>query len=427
MVPTGLPRKMDRISFGRQKQASDYSKYFYHAPVQIEKLLNKVNNSEPEVNHFSGNGSCRFYSIYIETPEFAAITAPILVCLFLIFSTIPIAVFTKKKLRCPSSILLTGIAISDVMFAVCLYLCTPYLYFNYKDAPLTYPLCVIVGFLQFTAFTFHSVSVTITTILGVQKVSAVIFPFRSRLFYTKRTSFICVIVVNIACFAIFTPVFLTRNYFASRDIDCLYDGSSTCVINVPWESPSSMNREIHLYFHMVKCVAFEIVPCVITLVTTLFLTLTLNKYKNPRQTVHSISVEIPSTKRLIRCHVSAKYEAKQRRSSFLIILVLVIFLTAESPNIVLSYIEYHSWFHQTEIIDYETKWTVNQIHNFILLLKVICDMAIYVSISRHFRTEIKSMLSKMFQCKCNIGCDRHAQMLTYQSSNARTSKTIVIK
>ncbi|VDI37656.1 Hypothetical predicted protein [Mytilus galloprovincialis] len=126
-------------------------------------------------------------------------------------------IFLQKENRTPVTLLLSALAISDATAAILMTIpkCIAYqIYGNQIDYSgimpgwyiFDYPQCIMYSFLYELKYTFHFVSVLITTLLCLQKTAALLFPMWSKRHLSNTVSVVCSVCIVIFCFGIFTPI-----------------------------------------------------------------------------------------------------------------------------------------------------------------------------------------------------------------------------
>ena len=120
-------------------------------------------------------------------------------------NTVIMSAFLRKEIISPSTILLTGLAFSDTMSAICVFLPKHFGFlFNQLEyissdnsTPIIvskYPFCGFIFWMDSVLISaFHLISLMLTTFLTLQKTFVIAFPLRTKRFINKNSSRVCVI------------------------------------------------------------------------------------------------------------------------------------------------------------------------------------------------------------------------------------------
>ncbi|VDH98133.1 Hypothetical predicted protein [Mytilus galloprovincialis] len=126
-------------------------------------------------------------------------------------------IFLQKENRTPVTLLLSALAISDATAAILMTILTFIAYQIYGNQidysgilaqwyNFDYPQCIMYFLLDDLKYTFHFVSVLITTLLCLQKTAALLFPMWSKRHLSNTVSVVCSVCIVIFCFGIFSPI-----------------------------------------------------------------------------------------------------------------------------------------------------------------------------------------------------------------------------
>ena len=171
-----------------------------------------------------------------------------------------------------------------------------------KFCHVAYPYCPLSPHLSVLTTTLHTVSIMLTTCLGVQKVIAVRFPIWTKCCLTNRKAVVCVIV----CFCITIALNLPR-HFAFR----IHNSRGVCLI----EMESIGIQQYASIGYIILQTILTLVFCIVMVISTVYIVykIATNKFRG-RQT---------------------ERRREERRSILMVVVVLIVFLISEVPRICL--------------------------------------------------------------------------------------------
>lgn len=128
----------------------------------------------------------------------------------MIYNIITVAALCRKNLVSPATILMQGLALADCLTAFCSYGLEPlflrhYICETHNWCRVVFPYCLISTHLSILSMTFHTVSIMLTTCLGIQKVIAMRFPIWTKIYLTKSKAVICCIICFIVAISVGFP------------------------------------------------------------------------------------------------------------------------------------------------------------------------------------------------------------------------------
>ncbi|KAK3085438.1 hypothetical protein FSP39_003307 [Pinctada imbricata] len=296
---------------------------------------------------------------------------PIVSMVTVITNCLIISVFVERRMRSPTTVLLTGLAASDAIAAaisVPLYI---YLYgLGFEDRNLSYPMCIYHEYSYIISNIFHTASAWLTTTLGVQRYVVVAYPFRGPRLCTMQKSYTLVCIVFLAAPLIYIPTFLYRD-FQEVKVDVNGTFVSTCYC------PLSGVEVYDKILVFLKSFLVKIIPCTTLILVTFAL-------------IRRLEIE---TDRMLRLQAESEGERRDfrhiRRTSIMVALIVITFLLVEIPSTVKVIITNLD----STAIDKESDYTMSMYMNFSLLVSYHINFWIYVSLSEHFRTCLRSLCS----------------------------------
>ncbi|XP_048752908.1 sex peptide receptor-like [Ostrea edulis] len=309
--------------------------------------------------------------------EIYAILCPAIALLTLFTNILVIVVFTKKHLLSPTSVLLIGLAVCDILAGN--IISPPFIYaYGVADVeqPLPYPMCLFYDYGSILAAMFHQTSVWITMALGIQRYVVVSFPIMGRRVCTIKRSVVWVVIINIVTLVMYSMTFFTTTY-ESVDVD----GKSMCVCK---NNPHfSQNMQV---YSVLRGMFGQLVPCAVLTVTTILLVRRLHITKNQM-------AKIRASENRER---EKKDNRSMRRTSYMVIVIVSSFLLAEIPNgcyFVIKAME-------ISIFSPDADLKVSTVLNILVYVVNHINFWIYVFLSRHFRRSLRKILrlNCLFRC-----------------------------
>lgn len=191
-----------------------------------------------------------------------------------------VCVFTQKKLRNPSTILLAFLAVSDSF--VCVSLLPKFLYMyptgNHENY-LPYLPCLLFEYVfAYTYRMVRTISNWITVVLGIQRYIIVCKPFKAKRLCTVRTSIVSVLIVTIGAVLLHFMLFLGMRV---EPLPVHAEGNVTaadgCVKSFSkWfeNSFTDLNSAVMIYY-VISGLFSRLLPCVLLIGTTAMLMRTL--------------------------------------------------------------------------------------------------------------------------------------------------------
>ncbi|CAC5424303.1 unnamed protein product [Mytilus coruscus] len=222
-------------------------------------------------------------------------------------------------MKTPATVLMQGLALADCLTAFCLYGFEPVFANNYsliegngvnktanrQIVDLKYPYCVMHFVFSQLSDNFHLTSVLLTTSLGLQKLVAIVVPVWSRTSMSANKS----IIVCLVCFLLPLALHIPRLFVVSFTT---VENADICSISQPLDV---LHEYVLSYYPMVCSVIIgSAMICMVLSTCIIFKTLCINKAKGKTTPVSHI----------------------QKRSSVLVLCVLVVFLVTEVPRLYLN-------------------------------------------------------------------------------------------
>ncbi|KAJ8681200.1 hypothetical protein QAD02_016987 [Eretmocerus hayati] len=144
----------------------------------------------------------------------------LIVCLFgLISNGLNVVVLTRREMRSPTNVILTGLAVTDMMLMTeyLPYAIHSYLYKRPKQETFTYSWAVFVLFHSYFGQVFHTISICLTVTLAVWRYIAVAHPQRNRDWCSYKRTKWAIIAAYTFCPLLCLPLYLTTQ-MVSRSV-----------------------------------------------------------------------------------------------------------------------------------------------------------------------------------------------------------------
>ncbi|XP_069114776.1 sex peptide receptor-like [Argopecten irradians] len=308
------------------------------------------------------------------------VLCPLLACTTLCTNILVIMVFTMNRMRSPTTILLTALAVSDILAALAI---TPlYIYFysigevlNYQEG-LPYPLCIYHSMAYKITAVFHAVSIWLTVVLGIQRYIVVAFPIPGRRLCSQRNSIFVSILVYILVFGVYSLWFLEDRFEERTRIDangfavpyCLCYQDEVIVFD---------DYGMEKIMKFIRLIFGQFCPCVILVCATIAL-------------VQKLIVE---SHRILDLHREEDNEGERtdfrliRRTTVMVILIVISFCMVEIPISLVFLIDVCD----ISIIKLDAKLEIAVMSNFCVFMTYQVNFWIYVCLSRHFRNNLKRL------------------------------------
>ena len=268
---------------------------------------------------YCGGDVAEFSVLYRHVHGYLALAT----CAFgLATNLLSIAVLTRKTMASPTSAILAGLAIADIMVMV-MYLPFALHYYiqAFGDARHSYAWAVFTLAFVHVTQVFHTVSIWLTVVLAVWRYIAIGHPSLNREWCSMKNTLISIVFVYVACPIICAPTYLTYSITTESAARQRY------VVNF---SPLSQryDRFLEKLNFWVYSVHVKLLPCVILTIFSYCLITKLYKAKQRK------------TKLLMRSNAGAeKLSSAERhavRTTRMLLAVLLLFLATEFPQGILS-------------------------------------------------------------------------------------------
>ncbi|XP_060073800.1 sex peptide receptor-like [Ylistrum balloti] len=307
------------------------------------------------------------------------VLCPLLAFTTLCTNILVIIVFTMNRMRSPTTILLTALAVSDILAAIVI---TPmYVYFysmgnvlNYQEG-LPYPLCIYHSMAYKITAVFHAVSIWLTVVLGIQRYIVVAYPIPGRRLCSQKNSVLVIILVFILVLGTYSLWFMEDRFEERTRID--ESGLAIPYCLCYQEEVIMFDYSLEKMMKFIRLVFGQFFPCMILLCATIAL-------------VQKLVVE---SHRILDLHKEEDNEMERtdfrliRRTTVMVILIVITFCLVEIPLSIVFLIDVCD----VKIIQLDTKLEIAVISNFCLFITYQVNFWIYVCLSRHFRNNLRRL------------------------------------
>lgn len=339
-----------------------------------------------------------------------------------IANIVNILVLTRREMRSPTNIILTGLAVADllVMIDYIPYAFHIHLYERSKQDTYTYGWAIFVLFHSSFSQVCHTISISLTLILAVWRYIAVAMPQRNREWCNYKRTILAIVLAYVFCPVLCIPVYFTTKVTEQVEtinetlIDWPYVNTINATLYTVQLTEAVQNQDIvNQPNFWIYSVVIKLFPCVVLTIVSLKLLQILLEAQQRRRKLTNVQGEGLNRKK------SSKRMDKERqtdRTTMMLLVVLFLFLLTELPQGILGLLSvvYGEGFFRTcysslgDVIDALT--LVNCAINFIL----------YCTMSRQFRKTFSELFCKNWKCPKTIG----KQILMENNGNTGANHTV---
>ncbi|XP_076548687.1 G-protein coupled receptor dmsr-1 isoform X2 [Osmia lignaria lignaria] len=277
----------------------------------------------------------------------------LLVCIFgSIANILNILVLTRREMRSPTNIILTGLAVADllVMIDYIPYAIHLYLYRRSRRDTFTYGWTIFVLFHSNFAQVCHTISICLTLILAVWRYVAVARPQQNREWCSYRRTIFAIFVAYVFCPVLCIPLYITTE--VKKQVEVLDPNGMSInirnrsLIDVPLENTTNVTlyfvrlsetvknhdilKELNFWIYSV---VIKLFPCLVLTIVSLKLLQVLLEAKRRRRKLTNIQEENSERKKSCR---RAEKERQTDRTTMMLLAVLLLFLLTELPQGILG-------------------------------------------------------------------------------------------
>ena len=242
--------------------------------------------------------------------------------------------------------------------------------------PMDFPMCIIYDYTSHLSSLFHTASIWITTCLGVQRYIIIAHPFIGPRFCTIKVSLWSIFFIIIAAVAIYLPNFMSVTYSSIPYLDQHGKSRDMCICP---DNPNISNYYQNIV-SILRGVLGQLIPCGLLIVTTILL-------------VRKLKLQ---SKEILKLHAQENEERERksfrqiRRSSQMIIMIVVTFIFVELPNGLVFAIN----FVDHNLIPMNVQLYLSVILNMFVYISFIINFWIYICLSAQFRKTLQVILRR---------------------------------
>ncbi|XP_012229943.1 G-protein coupled receptor dmsr-1-like [Linepithema humile] len=387
----------------------------------MDFFLNDTQPSPTEASEAWCSGWDLFYLSYSQIHGWASL----LVCIFgSIANLLNIIVLTRREMRSPTNMILTGLAVADlfVMIEYIPYAIHMYLYHRSRKDKFTYGWSVFVLFHSNFAQVCHTISICLTVTLAVWRYIAVAHPQRNREWCSDKRTFLMIILAYVCCPLLCIPLYIATEVKPNMEMldeygNALKEITNSTSTGLMFNRTKTTTFDIHsqgatnttLYFVKFKTsmgdilkdinfwiysVVIKLIPCVALTVLSIKLVMVLLEAKQRRKnlTMKNTAIKMGNGKEHTyekpkkRRKVTDK-ERQTDRTTMMLLAVLLLFLLTELPQGILGLlcvILGTSFFNSCYLM-------LGDVIDILTLINSAINFILYCAMSRQFRMTFKQL------------------------------------
>ena len=334
---------------------------FFAGPLHFAKMNFSQNFTPESTGYECGARLESFYNWYAQVHGWASL----LVCIFgSIANVLNIAVLTRREMQSPTNMILTGLAVADllVMIEYIPYAIHMYLYRRPRRDTFTYGWSIFVLFHSNFTQVCHTISICLTVTLAVWRYIAVAYPQRNREWCSNKRTSLMIAFAYVSCPILCIPLYintevrpqveildergmsvnLTKFQQMTNSTVASFEGTKTTLYFVKLtESPmSNVLKDINVWIYSV---VIKLIPCVALTGLSIKLVKVLLEAKQRRKklTTKNIAIKMGNGKE----HACEKPKKRRKgndkerqtdRTTMMLLAVLLLFLFTEMPQGILG-------------------------------------------------------------------------------------------
>lgn len=273
------------------------------------------------------------------------------VCLFgSIANVLNICVLTTREMRWPTNIILTGLAVADLLVMVEYMPFTYHRYLNQEGRKYidnySYNWAMFTVFHALFSQVFHFISCCLTVILAVWRYMAITHPHTSRFWCDVKKTFYIILLTYVVCPIICSPLFvslkiLTYNQTCDDSDRILNKKALLNYTGVTYKKEIYVTTYVSEDYKNISFwiygVVIKLVPCILLTHLSRRLICVLLETKRRRKLLMSRNVPTKDQKELKPVLNKNSNKDKQAdRTSGMLVAVLMLFLITEFPQAILG-------------------------------------------------------------------------------------------
>ena len=286
----------------------------------------------------------------------------ILVIITTLANVLVMMVLRRRSMRNATNAILMAIAASDSLTGLVTLPTYIYAYNHYENKHLKLTRNWCEAFMVsklFLSKAFHTMSIWLTVCLGLQRYISVSWPFRAQSLFTTLRTILMIIAV-----AVLSPVLHIYHLTNAKaaNFRCAWVLKTPCTGDCAY---------LWFTFLIMHCV-----PCVLLLVLTSLMVITLRHAEAKMHESHLIS----SQKKL------QQRAAQSRRISIIVVIVVVVFLVPEIPYGIFLLTSVSLMHQEKKLMSLETNRAFHCAYELLLVLSFHANFWVYTIMNRKFRS-----------------------------------------
>lgn len=353
------------------------------------------NTSQDVVDYSFVDYSYESYAVKLSSTHFYPLEKVIYGYLFfpaavivLVINSLMLLVFFKGKFFNPANVLISAIAITDILTCVTP---TPLFFYFYSlgNAKEFTPfnMCMLYDLLcKKIPRTFHTVSVWLTVGLAVQRYIVVSFPLKAKLFCNMKFSAIWIFMAYLLAFMVHAIAFALHDYMPVIVSSALTANKKVEGCLVFTRVDFFEQRELILNaYNIINGVFVHLAPCFILVILDILLVLKLRNAEKWRKETSDRKDK----------------NANAFMMNVIIVWIVAAFLIVETPIAVgyLFQVTYTSIVAPPYGAPMENLAKAVTIMNYLIVLTSISNTVVYCSLSKRFRTHLMQLFQIQSCCK----------------------------
>lgn len=273
------------------------------------------------------------------------------VCFFgSVTNVLNICVLTTKEMRCPTNLILTGLAVADLLVMLEFI---PFTYHRYIDmekrqytANFSYEWAVFTKFHAIFSQVFHFTSCCLTVILAIWRYLAITNPNSGNFWCHWRKTLYVIILTYFSCTLICCPLFMSYTVFSINQTcderhKILYEEDLVNYTGVVRTEivylTNYVNGNYKTFCFWIYSVVMKLAPCISLTHLSIRLITVLLETKRRRKMLMTPNVHLQTMKEGKPMMTKKIDKDKQAdRTSAMLVAVLILFLLTEFPQAILG-------------------------------------------------------------------------------------------
>lgn len=320
----------------------------------------------------------------------------LLVCIAgTVMNTLNIVVLTRKEMRSSTNLILTGIAIADLLVMVEYMPFSYLLYIKHTKGNdrFTYSLSTFILAHSIISQVFHTISIALTLILAIWRYIAIAYLQKVRSWHQISTTTKVIVCMYIICPLICSPLYFTyevREFLTPKNETIYIVDHSQWAQNNP-----SLKALIQFWIYGA---IIKLLPCVILTMLSLRIVYALVKKKERRK-------HLMDSNQLLNSSRASVKKKQSDRTTKMLLTVLLLFLITEFPQAIMGFLMAL----EGDVFFKECYDPLAELMDMLALVNAGINFILYCCMSRQFRVTF----SALFKPRC-LSHDRPSDKDTTQ-------------